>query len=57
MTSKYPHHTGMQQIVLLADEGYGLPLSEKIMPQYFKDVGYKTHLIGKVKFISKLKFF
>lgn len=25
----------------------GLPLSEKIMPQYFKDHGYQTALIGK----------
>ncbi|MEO1418614.1 MAG: arylsulfatase [Bacteroidota bacterium] len=25
----------------------GLPLAEKIMPQYFKDKGYATYLIGK----------
>lgn len=25
----------------------GLPLSEKIMPEYFKELGYQTNLIGK----------
>lgn len=28
-------------------EPYGLGLEQKIMPQYFKESGYRTHLIGK----------
>jgi arylsulfatase A-like enzyme len=47
MTGKYPLSVGMQNFVITSDEPFGLPLSEKIMPQYFKDAGYKTHLIGK----------
>lgn len=37
----------MQNFVITSCEPFGLPLSEKIMPQYFKEAGYKTHLIGK----------
>jgi arylsulfatase B len=47
MTGKYPFHTGMQNFVIVVDEPWGLPLSEKVMPEYFKDAGYSTHLIGK----------
>lgn len=47
MTGKYPFKNGMQNLVIDGHEPWGLPLSEKIMPQYFKDAGYSTHIIGK----------
>lgn len=40
MTGKYPIHTGMQHTVLYAAEPRGLPLTEKILPQYLQDLGY-----------------
>ncbi|KAG5680269.1 hypothetical protein PVAND_009788 [Polypedilum vanderplanki] len=47
LTGKYPHHLGMQNYVIVSDEPYGLPLDVKLMPEFFKDAGYVTHLIGK----------
>lgn len=39
MTGKYPIHTGMQHTVLFGAEARGLPLTEKILPQYLKELG------------------
>ncbi|CAH2000847.1 unnamed protein product [Acanthoscelides obtectus] len=47
MTGKYPIHTGMQHTVLFGAEPRGLPLTEKILPQYLEDLGYVNHIVGK----------
>nr|XP_018918144.1 PREDICTED: arylsulfatase B-like [Bemisia tabaci] len=47
MTGKHPIHTGMQGSPIFAAEPTGLPLNEKLLPQYLKDLGYTTRMIGK----------
>lgn len=47
MTGRYPTSTGMHHFVIDSDEPWGLPLKEKIMPQYLKEAGYETSIFGK----------
>ncbi|XP_037050736.1 arylsulfatase B-like isoform X2 [Bradysia coprophila] len=47
MTGKYSSSVGMQNYVIVSEQPYGLGLSEKIMPEYLKEAGYKTHIVGK----------
>ena len=39
--------TGMQGYPLSPAEPRALPLDQKLLPQYMKDLGYRTHLLGK----------
>ena len=41
----------MHHGVIHAAEPYGIPLNDKIIPQYLKEKGYATHMIGKVNII------
>ncbi|GAV06245.1 hypothetical protein RvY_16266 [Ramazzottius varieornatus] len=47
MTGKYPIRHGLQYKVIKNGEPRGLSVTEKIFPQYLKELGYSTHLIGK----------
>ncbi|KAG8239213.1 hypothetical protein J437_LFUL017415 [Ladona fulva] len=47
LTGKHPIHTGMQHLVILEPEAWGLPLKEKTMAQYLRDAGYVTRAVGK----------
>ena len=39
---------GLQHGVILGEQPYGLGLNETLLPQYLKELGYKTHIVGKV---------
>ena len=39
---------GMQSGTIYGANAWGIGLKEKLLPQYLKKAGYKTHAIGKV---------
>ncbi|EEC19162.1 arylsulfatase B precursor, putative [Ixodes scapularis] len=47
MSGLYPIHTGLQHLVPGPGEPWGLPTNLTIMPEYLKNLGYATHMIGK----------
>ena len=34
--------------VIKPEEPYGVSLDEKMLPQYLQEMGYATHIVGKV---------
>ncbi|GBP48052.1 Arylsulfatase B [Eumeta japonica] len=47
LTGKYAHRLGLQGYPIVESEDRGIPLNEKLLPQYLKELGYATHLVGK----------
>ena len=47
MTGRYPFRYGLQTMVIPGAATYGLDTSEWLMPQFLKDAGYNTAIIGK----------
>ena len=47
MTGRYPANIGMQSVVLNPSTASYLPLNMRLMPEYFKNMGYSTHALGK----------
>ncbi|KAK2575488.1 hypothetical protein KPH14_011215 [Odynerus spinipes] len=47
LTGRYPIREGMQSFPLRTGEQRAIPKERKLLPEYLKDLGYSTHLVGK----------
>ncbi|XP_066269867.1 arylsulfatase B-like isoform X3 [Branchiostoma lanceolatum] len=54
MTGRHPIHTGLQHGVIIGAQPYGLGLNETVLPQYLKQLGYATRMVGKVSTLTRI---
>ncbi|CAM9370429.1 unnamed protein product [Ectocarpus sp. 12 AP-2014] len=47
MTGRYPVRYGLQYNVIQPGAPWGLPLTEKLLPEYMNEAGYESHMVGK----------
>ena len=47
MTGYYPWRIGMQRSAIARYQPLGLNITIKILPEYLKEAGYSTHIVGK----------
>jgi len=47
MTGKFPYQNGFQNVEVQVANHYGVPMSNRLLPQYLQEIGYKTVMYGK----------
>ncbi|XP_075534849.1 arylsulfatase B-like [Dermacentor variabilis] len=47
MTGLYAIRTGLQGRAVDVADPWGLPLNVRLLPEYLREIGYETHLVGK----------